>query len=306
MNPDGPTSSPAPGAAPLHPVEWAEQAGVSAEVLSRLNQRLEFRRRRRRTLAGLAAAVALGVGTWTFLPSLRAPGRPSPASIVVLNAPNSLELPDGSVADVRPGGSLRVEFSDTVRRVILERGEACFTVVKNPRRPFVVQAGGFEARALGTIYSVALKGSSAEVIVAEGTVALDRTRPPADAVSRRETASAPRETLLTAGHRALVTASSPTAPPQVETISAAALHERHAWRIPVLEFSGTPLPEAVASLNRYGKIRLVVGDARLGEGRLSGVIRADNTESLLRLLRDEHGVVSDRHGNGDIVLSRRR
>jgi transmembrane sensor len=110
---------------------------------------------------------------------------------------------------------------------------------------------------------------------------------------------------LGAGERALIdTGARPVAAQPVEKLSPTAVAARLAWRVPSLEFSGTPLDEALPLLNRYRRVRLVLADPALGGVRLSGVLRADNADTLLRLLAEEHGIVAQPRGDTELVLSR--
>jgi transmembrane sensor len=84
----------------------------------------------------------------------------------------TVQLADGSRVDVGPNTLLRVDFRDELRRVDLQRGEALFEVSKDPARPFIVDAGGLLARAVGTRFAVDRREDSIRVTVAEGKVAV--------------------------------------------------------------------------------------------------------------------------------------
>jgi transmembrane sensor len=88
----------------------------------------------------------------------------------------------------------------------------------------------------------------------------------------------------------------------VLSVPAAELAERLAWRVPRLEFSQTPLAEALELFNRHSRVRLVLGDADLGNLHLSGIVRADNTAALLQLLKSDFGLRSEPRGENEIVL----
>jgi transmembrane sensor len=83
-----------------------------------------------------------------------------------------VQLADGSRVNVGPNTLLQVDFSDDLRRVDLQRGEALFEVSKDPARPFIVDAGGLLARAVGTRFAVDRREDSIRVTVAEGKVAV--------------------------------------------------------------------------------------------------------------------------------------
>lgn len=84
----------------------------------------------------------------------------------------TVQLADGSRVNVGPNTLLHVDFSDDLRRVDLQRGEALFEVSKDPARPFIVDAGGLLARAVGTRFAVDRREDSIRVTVAEGKVAV--------------------------------------------------------------------------------------------------------------------------------------
>jgi transmembrane sensor len=153
-----------------------------------------------------------------------------------------------------------------------------------------------EVRAVGTAFSVGMGGGAVDVVVSHGRVAVEP--------------DAKTPTLVDAGHRAHVASAGAAA--EVNEISAEELARSLAWRAPQIEFSRTPLAEALALINaRLGPAgqRLIAADpadAGLRELRLSGFLAADNTEGFLRLLEGSFGVRVDRGGNGPILLHSRR
>ena len=95
----------------------------------------------------------------------------SATGLAALSAPvTQRTLEDGTVVELNKGAVLAVEFSARVRRVRLERGEAHFTVTKNPARPFIVSARGMDVVAVGTAFNVRLDSAVVEVLVTEGRV----------------------------------------------------------------------------------------------------------------------------------------
>ena len=108
---------------------------------------------------------------------------PIRGSIVALITPM---LDDGSVAELNRGAEIEVNYTVAERRVVLRRGEALFTVAKNPARPFVVRAGGVDVRAVGTAFNVKLAGPNLEVLVTEGTVHVSQQTPATSASAPTE------------------------------------------------------------------------------------------------------------------------
>lgn len=304
-----PDSPHAPLAHPIPPDTAAGQAALAWAIGQGRGDQLmrevvaEVRRNRRRRLsfvgAGCAALLAVGIFWQTRLATRTETLAAS--AVAVVRGPETQTLPDGTIVELNQGAHIVVGFGakDTgIRRVVLERGEAHFQVTKNPLRPFIVVAGGVEVRAVGTAFSVQLGAGAVEVLVTEGRVAVDQ--PPAEqpAVTPEPLA------FVNAGHRVSVDLAPATAAvpePPVLTVSDTELRERLAWRMPLLEFSGTPLAEVVRMFNRPAGgqpgARLVLADAALGDLQVSGVLRADNTPALLRLLQNEFGLVAETRGD---------
>jgi len=206
-------------------------------------------------------------------------------------APESRLLSDGSRIELNNGAEVAVDFGGALRRVELRRGDALFHVAKNPNRAFVVTAGRVEIRAVGTAFSVQLGEAQVKVLVTEGRVAVE------DARARGG------PTYVDAGNCAVVEVAPAVAKsPDVLPVSQAEVSDRLSWAVPRLQFSGTALSEALPLFNRYGNVRLVLADPALGSLKLSGVLRADNTGSLLSLLEGEFGLRATRRGD-EIILT---
>jgi transmembrane sensor len=299
-------SVPAPAAATgASALDWARQGGLSEELIREVERQVRQRRRQRNALVATVAALAIAAAVWQ---SPHAPARlartATPPVSAVVSLPPRQTLPDGTVVELKDDASIAVDFSGPLRRVTLVQGEALFHVAKNPQRPFVVSARGVEVRAVGTAFSVQLGNSAVDVLVTEGRVAIDHADNVATGADRRTVA------LVDAGNRVVVGV--PPIPgmavaPPVLAFTEDEREERLSWRVPRLEFSGTPLVEAVAMFNEHAtgtpKVRLVLGDPSLEQLKLSGIIRATNTEALLHILSQEFGIKADRR-EGEIVLHR--
>ena len=298
MKPPPETDSSGPAA-----LDWALRQGVADRVATEVEILLRRRRQRRLLLAGGIASVLVAA-------ALLRTGRPAPAGAensglpaanAVVSLPAKRTLPDGTIVELKDGSQITFDYSGSARHVILQQGEAHFAVIKDAQRPFVVEAAGVQVRAVGTAFSVQRGTGTVEVVVTEGRVAVSAEPPAA--------ASGPVEaTLVDSGNRCVVelpVADVPAALPRVATVDPREMSERLSWRVPRLEFSGTPLAQAVTLFNRHAGVRLVLADSSLGALELSGVVRADNTGSLLRLLESEFGIAADTRG-GEIILRRAR
>lgn len=216
-------------------------------------------------------------------------------------------LEDGSFVELRGDAALRVAYTPSVRRVELVRGEAHFNVAHDSMRPFVVLAGRVEFRAVGTAFSVQLGETNVDLIVTAGRVAVD-------CAGTGIGTAAPRTLALVekGSHVALRRDALPATPPTVVPLPEGELGRRLAWRAPRLEFSATPLATALEMIQRAAAAaaiepppRLEIGDAGLAEVRLSGVLRADNIDTLVGVLEANYGIRAERQPDGRIVLRAR-
>lgn len=295
-----PPGSPAGDAAPTL-FDWPRQTGMWDTVLHAMDAKLVRRRRRRRQLratAGIMLVFAVGLA-WQMRTEL-VQDAAVPSSSAIVSVPVQRILPDGSVVELKEGAEIFVDYSSAFRRVVLRRGEAHFDVAKDPAREFVVQAGRVDVRAVGTAFVVGVGDTAIDVLVTEGRVAVART---AGAPAASSTATAPEvPTLVGAGYRLIVEPGTSRRVPAPVALSNAEIDERLTWRIPRLQFAGTSLTEALPMINRHSPVRLTLADAGLGSVRLSGMLRADNTEALLALLEVDHGIKAERRGENEIVL----
>ena len=272
--------------------EWRPEHGAepNPDLLARPRRAL---RREIFWLAPLAAAACLAL-VW-LAPSRLAPAGDLAASAAATGYEKRI-LEDGSVIELNRGAAIVVAYTATERRVQLTRGEAHFTVAKNPDRPFIVRAGTLETRAVGTAFNIRFATDAVEVLVTEGRVQLAT---PAVAESVAPTLAVAALPLLTAGERIAVPlpSAAPTAAPlQIVAMSAAEMAHALAWLPALLEFSSRPLAEVVAEFNCRNTLQLVLADPSLATMPIVATFRSDNVDGFVRLLTATAGLRADRDG----------
>ena len=127
----------------------------------------------RRALARLAvAAIAvavivpvwrLGTNSWNGVPVLLRADHGSPKAFV---------LRDGTGVLLDADSELVAQLGARLRRVILRRGEALFTVVHDAAKPFEVDVGNGRIMDLGTRFDVENLQGAARIAVLEGRVSV--------------------------------------------------------------------------------------------------------------------------------------
>lgn len=228
---------------------------------------------------GLIAVLATATYRLGFFDRLRADHYTSVGEV------GRFTLEDGTRVDLNTDSAIRVRYSPTERRIELLRGEAFFDVTKNPSRPFVVEDSALRATALGTRYGVRRDdASSGDVQVEEGRV---------------EVASSRSRVTLGPGDLARVSADGALS---VETTDVAS---RAAWREGKLVFSGQPLREVLATLERYRHGRIVILDETAASRKVSGIFDLKDTDEALDVLESSLPVTITRL-TGMMVVVRSR
>jgi transmembrane sensor len=211
----------------------------------------------RRAFVGCGAVAAIAVGGWLW------PAR-GVRYATELGEIRRIPLADGSIAALNTASEMEVRLAGRNREVRLTRGEAWFQVAKDPDRPFVVEAGDINVRAVGTAFSVRRREKDVEVLVTEGVV---------EAWLHERGVVGVR---LTAGERILVSDGAIKHQPDVPSGIDRAL----AWRNGQIDLSGNTLASAIEEFNRYNRRRLILVDASIGGEEIDGVFRTHDPEGF--------------------------
>jgi transmembrane sensor len=202
-----------------------------------------------------AAAILVAVG---FL-ALRQTSNTTEA-LTAIGEIRQVPLTDGSAIALDTNSRVEINYQPAVRKVRLQSGEAIFSVAKDAKRPFLVQAGDVRVKAVGTEFLVRRTASGEQVIVIHGAVDV-----------WRETASPSAVVRLDAGYGSTSTAHDLSQP---QALSAAAIERATLWRTGYLEFDGQSLRDAATDFNQYNNQVIEVSDARLAGEAVAGRFRA--------------------------------
>jgi transmembrane sensor len=203
----------------------------------------------------------------------------------------TVALADGTRVTLNTDSRLVVDYRPGERIVRLTRGEALFEVAKNPARPFIVQAGDEQVRALGTTFEVRTDHAKVAVTLIEGRVEVSKHPPGAASV---------RVAVLSPGERVVVRPDAPTSPaaidrPKVEAVTA--------WRRGEVMFDDVSLADAITELNRYGDSHIVVADPALAAIRVSGVFETHDPAEFADAMAQLYGLRVE-HDGDQIALAK--
>ena len=235
-------------------------------------------------------------------------------------------LADGSVIHLNTNSQLEVNYSEHYRDIRLLQGEAHFTVAKNPNKPFRVYAGNGRVQAVGTAFSVYLKGRNVDVTVTQGRVGLvalnqppaigtkvdpDKTlgKSPPTNNSQPDSGYEKNLGLLEAGQRATIKyilvndliAQNEITP--IENIDEREMAKRLSWREGLLTFAGEPLEVVVAEISRYTPVYIEITDPAVRAIKIGGQFRVGETEDMLDSLETNFGLLVKRVGYNQVQLS---
>jgi ferric-dicitrate binding protein FerR (iron transport regulator) len=192
-------------------------------------------------------------------------------------------LPDGS--EVMLNANSRVRYQAPTgrrpRREVWLEGEAFFKIVplEQPTSvPFVVYTPDLRVQVRGTQFNVNTRRGRTQVVLNEGSVALQL---PSDEV-----------TALRPGELAEFAA------PEARLHKATVDTERFtAWRDRRLTFDDTPLSEVALTLEENYGVRVVFDDPALRAKRVTGEISAQKIDTILKALSTLFSIAVERSGN---------
>ncbi len=240
-----------------------------------------------RRVAGIAAVLLLSVMVWPlFFPSTE-------TFTTEVGEQRAIALDDGSTAYLNTNSTMKVSYSGSVRRVTLTSGEAFFDVAKDRNRHFEVLTDMGVVRVLGTRFNVKDGGNQVTVVVTEGRVQVlqDMVNP----VLEQNRAS---PVTLTAGEQIAFGASG-----LVSNIQKVDTSRGMPWRRGVHDFYNTSLAAAVSEVNRYSKVKLIIGNDTLSTLKINGIFRIGDVETIARGFEEVLPLHAVRNDNAIVLLS---
>jgi transmembrane sensor len=191
----------------------------------------------------------------------------------------NITLADGSTVEL--GGDTRIEvaLSSGMRAIELFKGEALFTVAKDPLRPFKVRVGDATIIALGTAFDVQRDSDRAIVAVTEGRVLVEPVAHFLPISVLQGFRPKLRAVHLDAGQQTVAGSAGIEDPTEVEDAAAAT-----AWQTGRLAFRLQPLRYVLEDVNRYARKPIVLDDPSLGSLSITGTVERDNISGWISSL----------------------
>ncbi|WP_160350526.1 FecR domain-containing protein [Bordetella sp. 02P26C-1] len=235
-------------------------------------------RARRRLMGGAITGVAaVAIGSWFAKDANRAHWTADYRNAVGEITP--LPLPDGTVAILDTRSAADVEYSPTVRRIVLRAGRLyakTHTDTMARARPFIVRTRHGDVEALGTEFMVRVTDAHSKVWVNEDAVRITPRNPSATPL------------ILNAGQRVSFAAGGFDSEARAadETL---AMGEFASWRNGSLIATNMPLSHLVERFRAYHRGYLFL-DGSLAHLPVSGVFPLGNTDLALAALENIYPV----------------
>lgn len=239
-----------------------------------------MRSRRAVLLGGGAATLAAGtaLGVWLITPATTFAATYETATGERQNA----SLQDGSAIELNANTILKAAYTERLRSVTLDRGEALFTILSEAR-PFQVRARNHVIALSSGAYLIKLTADRVRLTIISGAANVGALSEP-----------------IGANNEALLGATTPN----VATISAEQASQRLAWRNHMLALNGESLASAAAEIENQTGVRFVFADASLRDISVGGYIDTRDHRAFVDLLRTNLGLTARTTTDGSIELSR--
>ncbi|MDR3438571.1 FecR domain-containing protein [Telmatospirillum sp.] len=195
-------------------------------------------------------------------------------------------LEDGSQIRLNTGTSITVVYDFMERRVILQRGEADFTVVHKAWNPFLVDTGHAQILVTGTHFLVREEPRQTQTFLTSGAVEL-RTLSSHESLAK-----------LKPGNLATVTEDEKVRIEQSDGV------KESAWMTGKVVFNHTSLDEALAEFQRYTPVSVTLSSEALRSIQISGVYATNDLFGFLDTLSTLHPLhIIKTAGNNFVIES---
>ena len=257
------------------------------EILREYRRLLYERRSKRRAALGMAAGLLVAIGSVLiyFSPWSGPDDSHLQQYFTRIGEQQTIELDDGSVITLNTAGQLEVDYSEQVRRILLERGEAFFEVAEDLKRPFTVDLGVRSVTAVGTAFNIRKSPEHYQVAVIEGAVAFHEVTDEVSSSQRPVSVDGQAVVITASGqHRVEAgwVAEFDVSRDALTAFRPKSMQRYEGWRSGMLSFYREPLDQLVQELNRYSRKKIVIEDASVMELNVYTAVSVHDIDSALK------------------------
>ncbi len=221
-----------------------------------------------------------------------------------LGEQRSLALADGTVVELNTQSRITVDYSESLRQVHLESGEAFFDVRKGDLRAFEVVTESASIRVLGTQFNVYRRTSDTTVTVVEGKVSIEADHGLASAresgfVNAVSGAPSQATIQLEAGEQAVID----YAEQSIRTAELPNTERFTAWTERRLVFEQTGLAQVLEEFARYNDLEFRLTNDEIAALELTGTFESHDFASFVDYLEFRTDVSVRRDGQVLVIGS---
>jgi transmembrane sensor len=230
----------------------------------------------RRLWAAAAAVAAALLGGWLLLKPFNGGQTYSTGTREQL----TIQLVDGSTIALNASSRVAVSFSAHERTVVLQNGEASFTVRHDPQRPFRVMTPDAVIQDVGTQFNVNARSDGVNVTVLEGSVEVTSSHASASQARRVQ----PNEVVEVRHDGSMVLAAIADGQAAIS------------WRQQRLSYNKEQLGHIVEDFNRFNGTRIEITDPEVAQRTYTGVFDANDPDSFAEVLAKDPELTVKRSG----------
>jgi len=230
----------------------------------------------------------------------------------------TIQLADGSTVNLDTDTLISATLSKDLRQIELEKGRALFSVAHDSSRPFVVSAGQYVIRALGTEFNVYKEQTGkVTVSVTQGRIEINQLanlpEPDAETVSESPVTTPESEqkivtpqkikkpglakAVIVSGQE--IIADGPKTTYEIKSVD---VENVKAWQRGRLYFHKTPLEDVVREVNRYLDRKIVIGDDRLKDLHITMNFLLAHRSAFAQALEKAIPITSQQNADSQIIL----
>lgn len=242
--------------------------------------------RKRAQRAGLIGMAALLATVWVAGAVMLRHASESPGHldtfVTGVAEHSDITLPDGSHVQLGARSKVTIDYTAHRRALRLIRGEAYFSVQKDPNRPFLVNVLNETITALGTAFDVRTTNKRIFVAVADGSVRVDSA---ADAAASRNPNPGTVHSLtkLTRGQSIAFESGGSGFALSAGAVTQIDPDQSARWREGWLIYRDESLRDVIADVGRYTHLRIVMTES-VDPRRFTGVVHKDSIAEWLQSL----------------------
>lgn len=252
--------------------------------------------------AGAVAVMStIIIGSYLFLDNWeRAFIESNPSEVVqtAMGEHKQLNLPDGSTVEIGAKSIVSINYSSDVRKLTLFKGEALFTVKEDAQRPFIVDIGGGQVKAVGTQFNIHRSNFELLVAVVDGIVELNKKQG-FNTTGNMDFFADSKQNLriIAASQQVRIDKNGVMGPVKEVDIDRVI-----SWQNNILSFENRPLEEVVADINRYSDWEIIIMDMDQRNRTVTGTFFVGQLDNWLTGMEQAYSLKVEKLPDNKIVI----